>query len=167
MRIALVAALSTNRVIGRDNTLPWHLPGDLQYFKRITMGKPLLMGRKTYESIGRPLPGRTNIVLTRNPHVAASGIVVVSSPERALQLAQQEGAEELMVIGGEAVYRAMLPLAQRLYLTEVHAQVDGDAFFPEFDASEWQELQRDDCSVANDGYEYSFVVLQRYAPGSV
>jgi dihydrofolate reductase len=167
MKIALVAALSANRVIGRDNTLPWHLPGDLQYFKRITMGKPLLMGRKTYESIGRPLPGRTNIVLTRNPHFAASGIVVVASPESALQLARQEEAEELMVIGGETVYREMLPLAQRLYLTEVHAHVDGDAFFPEFDASVWQELQRDDIDAAPDSYAYSFVVLQRRQPGSV
>ena len=162
MRVAMIAALSRNRVIGRNNTLPWHLPEDLQYFKRVTMGKPLLMGRKTYESIGRALPGRTNIVLTRQPAFQAAGIITVADPGQALALAQREQAEELMVIGGEGVYRAMLPLSQRLYLTEVHAELEGDAYFPDYDAGDWIEQSREYFTAAAPGaYDYSLVVLAR------
>jgi dihydrofolate reductase len=158
----MIAALSRNRVIGRNNTLPWHLPEDLKYFKRVTMGKPLLMGRKTYESIGRALPGRTNLVLTRQSAFKAAGIVTVVDPEQAVQLAQAEQADELMVIGGEAVYRAMLPLAQRLYLTEVHTELDGDAYFPDYDVDDWIEQSREYFPAAAPGaYDYSFVVLVR------
>jgi dihydrofolate reductase len=162
MKVAMIAALSRNRVIGRNNTLPWHLPGDLKYFKRVTMGKPLLMGRKTYESIGRALPGRTNIVLTRQSAFEAAGIITVADPGQALELAQREQADELMVIGGEAVYRAMLPLSQRLYLTEVHAELEGDAYFPDYDAAAWREQSREYFPAAAAGdYDYSFVVLAR------
>ena len=160
----MIAALSRNRVIGRNNSLPWHLPEDLKHFKRVTMGKPLLMGRKTFESIGRALPGRTNIVLTRQPAFAAPGIVVVTDPQQALQLAQAETAEELMVIGGEEIYRLMLPMSSRLYLTEVDVQVEGDAYFPEFDPAQWRQLRREDFSAGNaGGNSYSFVLLERLA----
>ena len=163
MRVAMIAALSRNRVIGRDNALPWHLPADLKYFKRVTMGKPLLMGRKTYESIGRALPGRTNIVLTRQSAFAAPGIVVVADPRQALELARAEGAEELMVIGGEEIYRVMLPLSTRLYLTEVDVQVAGDAYFPDIDPVDWHELRREAFPAGDAGCSsYSFVVLERH-----
>lgn len=166
MKIAMIAALSSNRVIGRDNALPWHLPEDLRYFKRVTMGKPLLMGRKTFESIGRPLPGRTNIVLSRQPDFQVPGVVAARDPQQALAVARQQQADELMVIGGEAIYRAMLPLAQRLYLTLVHAEVEGDAWFPGIDMADWREVQRQDYPAAGaDSPAYSFVVLERRVAG--
>lgn len=162
MQIAMIAALARNRVIGRGNALPWHLSGDLKYFKRVTMGKPLIMGRNTFESIGRPLPGRTNIVLSRQAGFAAEGIRLADSAAGALALARQEQAAEAMVIGGEAVYRELLPLAQRLYLTEVDAEVVGDAWFPEIDRARWREVQRQDQPAqAGDDFDYSFVVLER------
>lgn len=160
MIISMIAALSNNGVIGRDNSLPWHLPEDLKYFKRVTMGKPLLMGRKTYDSIGRPLPGRTSIVLTRQQGFAASGVLVVNTPEQALAKARQLGAAELMVIGGEDVYRAMLPLAQRLYLTRLDMEVSGDAFFPRLEPARWREVCRQDVAASADTCAYSFVVLE-------
>lgn len=166
MQIALIAALASNRVIGKDNTLPWHLPGDLKYFKGVTMGKPLIMGRHTFESIGRPLPGRTNIVLTRKGDFTAEGVVLAASLAEALALARQEQAAEVMVIGGEAVYRELLPVADRLYLTEVHAEVAGDAWFPEFERGEWREVQREDHPAqGGDSLDYSFVVLERIGQG--
>jgi dihydrofolate reductase len=166
MNIALIAAMATNRVIGRNNNLPWHLPNDLKYFKQATMGKPIMMGRKTFESIGRPLPGRTNIVITRDQAYSAEGIRVVHSIEEALVLAESiallDGAEELMVIGGEQLYQAVLPRAQRLYLTHVHAEVEGDAWFPVIDFDQWQELGREDFSADGPNpYDYSFVVYSR------
>ena len=160
MIISMIAALSNNRVIGRDNALPWHLPEDLKYFKRVTMGKPLLMGRKTYQSIGRPLPGRTSIVLTRQPDFDAPGVVVVNTPEQALGEARLLDADELMVIGGEDVYRTMLPMAQRLYLTRLDIDVAGDAFFPQLESSQWRELNRQDIAAGEATCAYSFVVLE-------
>lgn len=166
MRVAMIAALASNRVIGRDNTLPWHLSGDLKYFKRITMGKPLLMGRKTYESIGRPLPGRTNIVLSRQEGFSPLGVQSVSTLPQALHLAEAEQAVELMVIGGEAIYREMLPMAHRLYLTEVHGAVEGDAWFPALEMDQWKEVSREDIDQGEgDDYSYSFVVLDRRSRG--
>ncbi len=135
MIITLVAAVSSNGVIGREGTLPWRLPDDLARFKRITVGKPIVMGRKTYESIGRPLPKRTNIVLSRSTS-AIDGCIVVRSPEEALLAAGD--AAELCVIGGETVYAAFLPRADRLELTEVLADVEGDARFPDLDRSAWR-----------------------------
>lgn len=166
MKLAMMWAMSRNRTIGRKNGLPWHLPEDLKYFKRVTMGKPIIMGRKTWESIGRPLPGRCNIVITRDRAYRAEGIKVVGSLEEAISLAESvaliDGAEEAVVIGGAQIYALALPLAQRLYMTQVHAEVEGDAFFPQFDLTLWDELGRDDfCASGPNPYDYSFVVLDR------
>lgn len=166
MKLALIWAMSRNRTIGRNNALPWHLPEDLKYFKRVTMGKPIIMGRKTWESIGRPLPGRSNIVITRDPSYRAEGVKLVRTLEEAISLAEsialKDGADEAVVIGGEQIYALALPHAQRLYMTQVHAEVEGDAFFPQFDLTQWNELGRDDFSAAGPNpYDYSFVVLER------
>ncbi|QFT56660.1 dihydrofolate reductase [Microbulbifer sp. THAF38] len=160
--IALIAAVARNGAIGRDNELPWRLSGDLQFFKRTTMGKPVVMGRKTFESIGRPLPGRANIVITRNPDWRAEGVEVVSTLEAGLELAdkhaQEAGASELMVIGGAQIYRLSMPLAARLYVTEVDAEVAGDAFFPEVDDS-WVEVARE-CYPASEKNEYNYALVR-------
>lgn len=167
MKLALIWAMSRNRVIGRNNALPWHLSEDLKYFKRVTMGKPVIMGRKTWESIGRPLPGRTNIVITRNPDYAVpDGVRVVTSLDAAIDLAEKicliEGIDEAIVMGGAEIYAQALPRADRLYLTQVHADVHGDAFFPEIDLEQWQELGREDFAASGPNpYDYSFVVLER------
>ncbi|ALO44844.1 dihydrofolate reductase [Pseudohongiella spirulinae] len=166
MRVALIWAQSQNRVIGRNNALPWHLPEDLKYFKHVTMGKPIIMGRKTWDSIGRPLPGRTNIVVSRNPEFKADGGSVVPSLEAALELAENicliNGGDEAIVMGGAQIYEMALPYADRLYMTQVHADVEGDAWFPTFELSEWHELGREDFSASGPNpYDYSFVVLER------
>lgn len=134
--LALIAALAHNRVIGRDNRLPWHLPADLRFFKRTTMGKPLLMGRRTWESIGRPLPGRRMIVLSRDPGYQAPGCTVARSLAEALGIAGP--VPEIMVIGGASLYARTLPLAGCLYLTQVEADVPGDVWFPEWDQRDWR-----------------------------
>tara|TARA_R110002167_G_scaffold318347_1_gene523969 strand:- start:134 stop:625 length:492 start_codon:yes stop_codon:yes gene_type:complete len=162
----MIWAMSRNRTIGRNNALPWHLPEDMKYFKRVTMGKPIIMGRKTWESIGRPLPGRSNIVITRDPSYTAEGVKIVRTLEEAISLAESialiDGAEEAVVIGGAQIYALALPLADRLYMTQVHAEVEGDAFFPQFDLTQWNELGREDFSAAGPNpYDYSFVVLDR------
>ena len=166
MKLALIAAYAQNRVVGIDNKLPWHLPEDLKYFKRCTSGKAIIMGRKTYESIGRPLPNRTNIVITRNPDFEADGVKVVTSLNDAIELAaavnEVNGVDEIMVIGGAAIYELTLPMADRLYLTHVHAQVEGDAYFPEVDFSNWREVERADyASSETNPYDYSFVVYDK------
>lgn len=166
MRLSVIVAAAENGVIGRDNALPWHLPEDLRYFKRITMGKPIVMGRKTFESIGRPLPGRTNIVISRRDGYAPDGVRVVASLDLALALAADiatiDGSSELMVIGGAEIYKAAIPRADRLYLTEVHAEIEGDALLPEIEWSSWREVSRERWSA--DGcnpFDYSFVVFER------
>jgi len=160
MKISIVVAMAANGVIGRDNQLPWRLPADLRHFRQTTMGKPILMGRKTYESIGRPLPGRTNIVITRDRDYAAEGCVVVHSIEAALQAATP--AEEVMVIGGAEFYRQVLPYADTIYLTRIHEDFEGDTFFPELKAAEWREVERSDCAPDEDNpHRYSFVRLDR------
>lgn len=160
MRISIVVAMAANGVIGRDNQLPWHLPADLRHFKQTTMGKPILMGRKTYESIGRPLPGRTNIVITRDPGYTADGCVVVHSIEAAMQAAGDQ--EEIMVIGGAEFYRQVLPYTDTIYLTRIHEDFEGDTMFPELSAAEWREVARTDCEPdARNPYRYSFVRLER------
>ncbi|MDF2176774.1 type 3 dihydrofolate reductase [Aliiglaciecola sp. CAU 1673] len=137
MRIAMIAAMARDRVIGADNQMPWHLPADLKHFKAVTLGKPVVMGRKTFESIGRPLPGRRNIVISRDPGFNAAGIEKAESPEQAMAMAGD--CEELMVIGGGAVYQAFLPLAVRLYLTDIELSVEGDTCFPDYQqAADWQ-----------------------------
>jgi dihydrofolate reductase len=166
VKLSLIAAVASNRVIGRDNQLPWHLSEDLKYFKRTTLGKPVLMGRRTYESIGRPLPGRTNIVISRQPGLLIEGVTVTTGVRSALELAGQiaarDGAEELMVIGGAEIYELTLPFAQRLYLTEVHAEVAGDAWFPSWDSREWDECYREEHRAQSPNpYDYSFAVYER------
>jgi len=160
MKISIVVAMAANRVIGNNNRLPWHLPADLKHFKQTTMGKPILMGRKTWESIGRALPGRTNIVITRDENYAAPGCVVVHSIEAAMQAAQQQ--DEVMVIGGAEFYRQVLPRADTIYLTRIHQDFEGDAFFPELDEAGWQEVARVDCDADDrNPYAYSFIRLDR------
>ena len=147
-------------VIGMDGALPWRLSGDLRNFKAITMGKPLLIGRKTHESIGRPLPGRQNIVLTRQRDYTAQGCDVRHSAKDAL--AACAGAEEVMVMGGAALYEQFLPRAGRIYLTRVQAEVNGDTHFPPFDESAWNEVERQDRQAdADNEYPYSFLVLEK------
>ena len=135
MILSLIAAMDNNRLIGKDNDLPWHLPADLQHFKSVTMNKPILMGRKTYDSIGRPLPGRQNIVITRND-IKIEGVTVVNSIDEAISSAKD--AEEVMVIGGSSIYELVLPEVQRMYLSFVEGEFEGDAWFPEFDENEWK-----------------------------
>jgi dihydrofolate reductase len=140
--IALIAAVAQNGVIGSGGEIPWRLPSDFAFFKRITLGKPVIMGRKTFESIGRPLPGRTNLVVTTRPGYQPEGVEVVPSLEaaldRAAEIATRDGAEELMVIGGGEVYRAVIGRADRLYITHVAVSPEGDARFPEIDPAVWQ-----------------------------
>jgi dihydrofolate reductase len=162
MKISLIVAMAQNRVIGRDNKMPWHLPEDLRYFKRITLNKPVVMGRNTFESIGRPLPQRTNIVISRNPGYRIDGALVVNSLEAALQKCRDLNAEEAMIIGGAQIYAQALPLADRLYLTEVAAVIDGDASFPDFERKLWQEVARESHRAsANNPYDYAFLLLEK------
>jgi dihydrofolate reductase len=164
MKISLIVAMAENRVIGRDNQMPWHLPEDLRYFKRITLNKPVVMGRNTFESIGKPLPQRTNIVITRNPGYHIDGAVVVNSLEAALQQCRELEAEEAMIIGGAQIYAQALPLADRLYLTEVAAVIDGDASFPDFDRRLWLEVRRESHQATDTNpYDYAFLVLEKAA----
>jgi dihydrofolate reductase len=160
MLISLIVAMDEASVIGRDNALPWRLPEDLKRFKALTMGKPILMGRKTFESIGRPLPGRENLVLTRSPGWYREGATTVHSINEAI--ASAKGAAELIVIGGEEVFKAALPLARRIYLTEVHAHVAGDTTFPPFDRLQWRETWRS-ARPADERHAFAmtFLTLER------
>jgi dihydrofolate reductase len=167
--LSIIVAMANNSAIGKDNQLLWHLPEDLQYFKRTTMGKPIVMGRKTFESIGRPLPGRLNIVITRQTDWQHEGVKVVHTIEDALRLAEAQsiidGMDEVMVIGGAEIYKTALPVADKLYITRVDAEIDGDAFFPEVDDSVWQETSREsfsagDSSLKANAYDYAFCVLE-------
>lgn len=165
--LSLIVAMADNRTIGRNNELPWHLPDDLKYFKSVTMGKPIVMGRKTFDSIGRPLPGRLNIVITRNAEWQHSGVKTAASLQQAVALAAEENLQgqealiqEVMVIGGEEIYRTAIELADRLYITRVQAEVEGDAFFPQYNESEWQEVSRQQPGSQGDT-PYFFQVLER------
>lgn len=160
MIISLIVAVARNHVIGNRNALPWHLPADLKYFKRLTLGKPIIMGRKTFESIGRPLPGRMNIIITHERNYQATGCTVVHSIDDALTAAQ--GNEEIMVIGGAKLFEQILPRADRIYLTEIAEDFAGDAFFPVLNPNEWRETQRDTHPAdEHNPHIYSFVVLDR------
>ena len=166
IRLSIIVAVSENGVIGSDNTLPWHLPEDLRYFRRVTMGKPILMGRKTFESIGRPLPGRTNIVITRNPAYAMEGVRRVDSLAEGLSLAEQialpGGVDEIVVIGGAQIYALAMPRADRLYITRVHANVEGDTLLPPVDWTQWRETSREHHAASGENpYDYSFVTFDR------
>jgi dihydrofolate reductase len=167
MKRSIIVAMAENRVIGINNKLPWYLPNDLKYFKQITMGKPILMGRKTYESIGKPLPGRSNIIITRNPDWSADGVKIVHSLEQAFKLAESivaiDGQNELLVIGGDQIYQSSLPMIDRIYLTQVHSEVNGDAWFPEVNWKDWREVGREDfIAEGANPYDYSFVVFDRF-----
>lgn len=159
--ISLIAAMADDRAIGIENRLPWKLPEDMKWFRRHTLGKLIVMGRKTFESFGaRPLPERTNIVVTRDADYKAEGIVVVHSIEQAIAAARN--VEELMIIGGESFYEQMLPRADRFYLTLVHGRFEADAWFPEFDWNDWQEVVREEHPVdEKNAYACSFLVLER------
>jgi dihydrofolate reductase len=158
--ISLIAAMAENGTIGRDNALPWRLADDLKRFKALTMGKHLLMGRRTYESIGRPLPGRTCLVLTRDREWGAEGIVVVHSLGQALS--QARDAEELVAIGGAEIYRLLMPFARRIYLTLVHAEIPGDTFFPDFDPTQWADVEcQSHPADERNAYPFTFVTLER------
>lgn len=162
MIISIITAMADNRVIGIENRLPWNLPADMKWFRQQTLGKPVLMGRKTFDSIGRPLPNRRNIIISRDTGLAVDGCDVVNSAEAAFELCRD--AAEVMIIGGASFYEQMLPKAERLYLTLVHANVVGDAHFPKIDFAEWHELERTDHSAdAANPFDYSFVILERSA----
>ena len=166
MKLSVIVAVAENGVVGRNNALPWHISADLQYFKRTTLGKPIVMGRKTYESIGRALPGRTNIVISANPAYKSEGVTVVSSLIDALELAEEialiDGPDELMVIGGATIYEAAITLADRLYVTEIHAKVAGDTYLPPLQWSHWVECSRErHAAVEPNLYDFSFVVYDR------
>ena len=169
-RIALIWAMARNRVIGRHNALPWHLPADMKHFRELTTGHPVLMGRKTFESLGRPLPNRTNIVITSDRHYAPQGCLVAHSLDEALALAVPHvppNDPEIFVIGGEQLYTQMLSRADRLYMTRVETDAEGDAWFPDFDLGTWREIQRD-VHPADDKNPYpcTFLTLERKSPRS-
>ena len=151
--ISIVVAMSTNRVIGADGELPWKISDDLKRFKALTMGKPIVMGRLTWESIGRPLPGRQNIVITRQTGFVAQGCDVVASPAAALEIAND--AAEIMIIGGSQIYELFLPKAAHLHVTQVHAEIDGDAFFPPISEAEWR-LTDTEAHAASEANEFAF-----------
>jgi dihydrofolate reductase len=160
--LSAIVAMAENRVIGRNNQMPWHLPADLKHFKAITSGHPVLMGRKTFASIGKPLPNRTNIILTRDKQFSAQDCLTVSHPEAALSMATELDQEEIFVIGGAEIYRELLPHVQRLYLTIIHHQFEGDAFFPELNMSDWHEVSRERHSADDKNpFDYSFIVMER------
>ena len=157
MLISLIVAIGRNRVIGKDNSLPWKLPEDMKRFKELTTGKPVIMGRKTFESIGRPLPNRINIILTRDKNYKLEGCLVVHSAEKALKAAK--GSDEVMVIGGEQIFKEFLPIANRMYLTFIDENFEGDTYFPKYNENEWKELNREEHR--NDKYKYVFIELER------
>ena len=160
MRLSIVVAMDDNRLIGNNNQLPWHLPADLAYFKKLTTGKSILMGRKTYDSIGRPLPNRRNIVITRNVEISIPGCELISSIESALEITK--GDEEVMVIGGASLCNQLLPIINRLYITKIDGEFEGDVFFPEYDDKSWHQVSceshpKDDLNA----YSYHFIILDR------
>ena len=161
MKISLIVAMATNRAIGLDNKMPWHLSADLKKFKAITMGSPIVMGRKTYESIGRPLPGRSNIIISRNLDYQQTDCLVFNDIKTAIAASSKE-ADEIFIIGGAELYKATLPLADNLYLTLINQDFTGDTFFPEIDFKAWSEVSREDISDdPSVNFSYSFLKLSR------
>ena len=159
-RVSLIVAMARNRVIGINNTLPWHLPADLKHFKSLTMGHHIVMGRKTYESIGKPLPGRMSVVVTRNPDYSVPGVIVENSLDAAIAACGDD--EEIFVIGGAELYRQAIALADRIYLTEIEAEISGDAHFTELDFNTWQETMRESHPLdEKNRYPYHFVVYDK------
>nr|AIA15954.1 Dihydrofolate reductase [uncultured bacterium] len=162
MIVSLLLAASENNVIGKDNGLPWHLPDDLKYFKNLTWGLPILMGRKTFDSIGKPLPGRKSIVITRDRDWRHEGVEVVHSIEEAIDKAKTLGAKEIFVIGGAEIFKSSLPVANRIYLTRIHHVFDGDVFFPEIDAERWSCTSERFCAAdEKNAYDHTYHVWER------
>lgn len=169
MKISMIAAMANNRVIGANNAMPWHLPADLKHFKKVTLGKPIVMGRKTYESIGKALPGRLNIVISSASDYTLDDATVVNSCEQAVQVATEHLAQqtsqtpELMIIGGGTIYKHFLPLCHRLYLTHIDLTVNGDTYFPDYLAnSAWQETECESHQAESaNPYDYRFVTLEK------
>ncbi|PKV76371.1 dihydrofolate reductase [Pontibacter ramchanderi] len=160
--IAIVVAIAENNVIGKDNQLIWHLPADLRHFKQKTMGHPMIMGRKTFESIGKPLPGRTTIIVTRQEDYKAEGCIVVNSVEEAIAKGKELDSEQVSIVGGAEIYKQALPMVDMLYLTEVHHAFNGDTFFPELKEEEWQELSAESHEPdEKNKYPYTFKELRR------
>ena len=157
MRISAIAAMSRNHVIGKDNQIPWHLPADLKFFMKTTQGHHVIMGRKNYVAMGKPLPRRTNIVVTRNPFFISSGCLVVHTLEEALSIAYEQGEEEAFIIGGGEIYRLAWDLTQRIYLTTIDADIDGDVFFPEIDPHQWRCMS-EEVHPADDKNPYAFTI---------
>lgn len=162
MIVSLLVAASENNVIGKGNKLPWHLPGDLKYFKNLTWAMPILMGRKTFDAIGKPLPGRKSIVITRNKNWSHEGVDVVHSVDEAVQKAQAYGAKEIFVIGGAEIFEAALPKAGRIYLTRIHHHFDGDAFLSPIDENQWTQASERFCEKdEKNAYDHTFEVWER------
>jgi dihydrofolate reductase len=164
--ISLLVAADENNVIGKDNKLPWHLPNDLKYFKNLTWAMPIVMGRKTFESIGKALPGRKNIVLTRKKEWKTEGTIAVENITEAVEIAQNEGVKEIFIIGGAEVFTSAFDMANRIYLTRIHHQFEGDVFFPVIDEQEWKLKSNHDSSAdVKNSYSHSFQVWERINHG--
>lgn len=160
MKISIIAAVSENNVIGNKGQIPWHLPADLAHFKKITLNHHILMGQKTFESIGRVLPGRTTIVLTNDKAFKTHGVVIAHSPKEAIEIAKKAGEKELMISGGGQIYKLFLPLADKIYLTKIHADFEGDTFFPELNKIKWKEVNKESFDPnEKNGCSYDFVTL--------
>jgi len=160
MRLSIIVAMDDNQLIGKDNTLPWNLPADLDYFKRTTTGKTVLMGRKTYESIGRPLPNRRNVIISRNANFKAPGCEVIGAIESALELAKED--DEIMIMGGASFYEQMLPSVNRLYITQIEGVYAGDAYFPSFNRDDFVETFRESHQPdEKNKHTYHFTILDR------
>lgn len=161
-RISMIVAAAANQAIGKDNQLLWHLPNDLRFFKKTTTGHPIIMGRKTYESVGKPLPNRRNIVISRQAGYHADGVETVGSLDEAIALAGQQEPDEIFIVGGAAIYALALQRTDRIYLTRVHASFEADTFFPEFDEATWELTEREDYPADDKhAYPYSFLVYDR------
>ncbi|HIP94094.1 MAG TPA: type 3 dihydrofolate reductase [Leucothrix sp.] len=162
MRLSMIAALGKNRVIGNNNKMPWHLPADLQFFKKTTMGSPIIMGRKTYDSIGRPLPGRLNIVLSRNENLLIDGCTVVNSLEEAFVAVAPQNPDEIFITGGAYLYNKFIEDADRLYLTLIDEKFSGDTFFPDYTQYDWKQIEKNNHSADDENpHAYSFITLDR------
>jgi len=166
MKVAMIWAMSQNRTIGLNNDMPWRLPNDLKYFKQVTLGKPVIMGRKTFDSLGKPLVNRENIVITRQENWHKEGARVTANLDQALALAKDlaklAGQDEVIIMGGAEIYNLGLPVVDKLYLTQIHAHIDGDTHFPEFDLAAFREVSREDHQASGDNpYDYSFLVYEK------
>lgn len=160
MIVSIIVAMDESRVIGKDNKLPWHLPRELQYVKRTTMGHPIILGRKNYESIGRPLPGRRNIIVTRNEHFQAEGCEIAHNIDEVFQMCKSE--EEIFIFGGEEIYKLFLPYTNKLYITKIHHTFEGDTFFPEINEHEWiEQFAEEGITDDKNPYRYSYHIFEK------